>query len=381
MPKSPKKQVKALSKRLSVVMVTADFPPNIGGVATHVVELSRALAGLGHTVHILTLPLGEPTGHTLWNGLQLHRYPIPKPKPFFTWVMRTFLKRLLDYYDIDLVHVHGLRPLEATAKLPFPVIFTNHTSGFLKRIEGSQWQQRRMLKRMQHCRHVISPSEELDEATRMVGYKGSTTFISNGVDVGRFTPGHSPLRESWGVAEDETAILLARRLVEKNGVTVFAEATKHLQNLPVKLILAGGGEDRAKVESILTKNGMMDRARLLGDVANDRMPEIYRAVDLSVLPSRKEATSITGLESMASGLPLVGTNVGGIPTLVEAESTGILVPPDDADALGNAMARLVNDPEKRRTMGEAARQRAVEQFSWRRAAKKTVKVYRHYIIT
>jgi glycosyltransferase involved in cell wall biosynthesis len=108
---------------------------------------------------------------------------------------------------------------------------------------------------------------------------------------------------------------------------------------------------------------------------NENMPSIYRSADISVLPSFMEATSITGLESMACGLPLVGTRVGGILVLIDDEQTGLLVGPGDPAGLAKAIHRLAADTELRRTMGERARQRAAEQFSWDRIANETVAIF------
>ena len=169
-------------------------------------------------------------------------------------------------------------------------------------------------------------------------------------------------------------VLLARRLVEKNGVVVFADAVTRLKN-PARIVFAGDGAERRKVEQILRDGGCLDRCVFLGNVPNPDMPDIYRAADLSVLPSFMEATSITGLESMATGLPLVGTRVGGIPALINDEETGLLVNSHDPAALAVAMDRLIADSGLRAKMGQAARQRAADHFSWNRIAAQTVDVY------
>ena len=211
------------------------------------------------------------------------------------------------------IPIRRLQFIAATARLTAPVVFTNHTSGYLRRFTKGARAKRRLAKRLAHVRHVLAPSEELCEATGAVGYAGPVTFIPNGVDTDRFKPADSPLRATWGVSEQEVVVLLARRLVDKNGVVVFAEAVAALKGLPVHLVFARDGPERAKAEGILGANGMAERSQLLGNVRNEDMPDIYNAADISVLPSFMEATSITGLESMACGLPLVGTRVGGHP--------------------------------------------------------------------
>jgi glycosyltransferase involved in cell wall biosynthesis len=361
---------------MRIALITADFAPNVGGVAAHVVELGKALAAAGHEVFVITRPLGDmTTADSRWRGMRVLRPRLPRAEFLYNLFLARWLERFMARQPIDVLHVHGLRPLAGARGHGRPVVFTNHTSGYLRRLHKGPAQRRRLAARLAHVAHVLAPSEELCEATRAVGYPGPVTFIANGVDVERFRPGRSPLRSRWGFADDQTVVLLARRLVDKNGVAVFAEATAALADLPVRLVFAGDGPERARVEKILRDNGMADRALLLGNVANDSMPDIYNAADISVLPSFMEATSITGLESMACGLPLVGTAVGGIPVLIDDGVTGRLVPPGDPRALGAALHDLVGDADLRRRMGQAGRDKAVARFSWSSIAARTAEVY------
>ena len=363
---------------MRIGLVTADFYPNVGGVAAHVVELGRALAKAGHEVHVVTLPLlDETAARSELDGMIVHRPSIPKAKPFYSWLLARWLRKFLKHTPLDLLHVHGIRPLEASRSLGLPVVFTNHTSGFLKRVEKGGRHHMSMKRRLEHVRHVLTPSQELADATRTVGYAGPVTFIPNGVDPDRFTPGEpdADRRERWGAAEGDVVVLLARRLVEKNGVVYFAQAITKLTSENVRVVFAGDGAERAKVEQIIRDAGRLDRCTFLGNVSNTEMPEIYRAADLSVLPSLMEAVSITGLESMSTGLPLVGTNVGGIPVLIDHGKTGLLVEPRDPAALAGAMDQLIADAQTRSDMGRLARQRIVDRFSWAQIARETADVY------
>ena len=366
---------------MKIALVSIDFHPDVGGVAAHVVELGKALARQNHEVNVVSIPSGtERSRLSLLHGMRVHRPSIPKQKPIYSWMTNRWLRKFIHNENIDVLHVHGLRPLEATKNLPVPVVFTNHTSGFLKRIKKGPAEHRKMARRLSHVAHVLAPSQELVDATLTVGYHGPVTFISNGVDTRRFTPGPATLRDEWNVRDGEVVLLLARRLVEKNGVTVFAEALTRLaaSGLKFRAIFAGDGDERAAVTQILTRGKAISSSVFLGNVANENMPSIYRSADISVLPSFMEATSITGLESMACGLPLVGTRVGGIPVLIDDESTGLLVEPGDPVGLAQAIRRLAEDASLRLGMGERARQRAAELFSWDRIANETVAVYSQY---
>jgi len=364
---------------MRIAQVTADFIPNIGGVASHVAELGKALALLGEEVHVITRPLGEMrTANQQWRGMQVHRPNNLRPKPLYSWLLARWLKKFCNEYKPDIVHVHGLRPLEATRNLSVPVIFTNHTSGYLKRVAKGAYQQSRLARRLTHIHHVLAPSQELCDATAAVGYLGPIDFITNGVDTSRFSPQPSTLREQLQIEASEVVVLLARRLVKKSGAIIFAEAVEALKGLPVRIVFAGDGSERNRVESILRSNGLLEKSILLGAVPNAEMPNIYNAADISVLPSFMEATSITGLESMACGLPLVGTRVGGIPTLISEGKSGLLVEPGDPTALGEAMRTLVLDKALRDTMGAIAIERAITQFSWQRIATITRDIYAKY---
>ncbi|MEI8394970.1 MAG: glycosyltransferase family 4 protein [Rhodospirillaceae bacterium] len=363
---------------LSIILLTSEFPPHVGGIASHVEELSRFLAPLVGSVTVIN-PVGP------WSGMSGHVPPgvtvlrpsLLKFQPAYDFMLHRWLSRFLSSRPTPgtLLHVHGVRPLGATRGLPVPTVFTNHSSGFLRRREAAPARQRRTARLLDHVGALIAPSDELVEAARSFGYRGPATMIANGVDPGRFHPAPSPLRAQLGIGADEVVVLLARRLVEKNGVMGFAQALTRLGDLRFRVLIAGDGPERAPMSAELAAAGMLDRVIFLGAVANTEMPAVYRAADVAVLPSLAEATSIAGLEAMACALPLVGTRVGGIPTIIDDERSGLLVPPRDPEALAAALAALICDGDRRRRLGAAARERIEREFSWPIIARRTLAVY------
>ena len=353
---------------MKICFLTTDFPPTLGGVASHAYELARALVLLGHEVTVLTSRVPGTAGEEMLAGIRVLRPRMPWQRPFYNMWLRHALRSHLKAHPTDIVHVHGMRPLESTRGLTVPVVFTNHTSGFLKRLEKPARVYRRLLSRIRHVALVLAPSEELCEATRTIGYPGPVRFVSNGVDTDRFYPREAPARS-------EPVLLLARRLVEKNGVLVFAEAIVAMRQQGFKVLIAGDGDQRPAMQAIFEGAGIADRVTFLGGVPNTEMPAIYAAADVSVLPSFYEATSITGLESMACGKPVVGTRVGGIPFLIEEGVSGLLVPPGAPEAMAETLDAIVADPVRRKSMSRAARERAVARFDWRVIATETVAAY------
>ncbi len=362
---------------LRVLLVTSEFPPDVGGIATHVHELAKGLSSEVDEVSVV-----HPRSFAAENAafdrflFAAERPRLIKAEPFYQLILRWWLRNRLKRGRFDLIHVHGMRPLGATRGLPIPIVFTNHSSGFLARLRASSRRKVQTSRLLRHVSHLIGPSGELIEAARMLGYHGPATMIPNGVDIEQFNPGQSPVRTSLGIGADEVVILLARRLVEKNGVVWFARALAQLGGRKFRVVIAGDGKERGPMQAILGETGMLERTIFLGAVVNKDMTSLYRAADLSVLPSLAEATSIAGLEAMATGLPLVGTRVGGIPTIIEDDVTGFLVEPRDPDAMAQALDRLIADGELRRRMGRAARAKVEREFSWSMVVGKTVEVYR-----
>lgn len=367
---------------LRVMMLTSEYPPRIGGVATHVAELSRALRDLGLEISVVAPRWpGSVSGPGL-DGLPVTRHsPLITAQPFSDWLLARWCRAEVRARGVDLLHVHGLRPLAGALATGLPVIFTNHTSGFLKTLARGGARLRRVARRLAGCAAILAPSEELAAGTRQAGYPGPVHYLPNGVDADRFAPGpEAGWRARWGLAADEVAVVLARRLVAKNGVVVAARALREV-TAKVRMIFVGEGPERGVIEATLTAEGTASRALLAGDTPNDQMPGIYRAADFCVLPSLMEATSIAGLEAMASGRALIGSAVGGIPALIAHEQTGLLVPPADPAALARAIDRLAHDAPLRQQLGANARASVLRDFTWQRIAEQTSEVYRQVLAT
>lgn len=362
---------------MRICIVTCEYPPVIGGIASHVAELAKALASDAERITVVApRALGSPRPDFEIHGVTTYRPALIKAQPFYTLALKRWLGAALARDPHDIVHVHGVRPLGAASGLSCPTVFTNHSSGFLSRMNATPARKRKTARLLGHVAHLLAPSDQLLEAAKTLGYDGPGTVIPNGVDVDRFRPLPSQLKAEWGFCDDEVVLLLARRLVEKNGVIWFARAINELRHLRFRVVVAGDGEEREKMLTILSQGGMADRVLFLGAVANSQMPYVYSAADISVLPSLAEATSISGLEAMACGLPLVGTNVGGIPTIIDNGATGILVPARDPAALARELERLILSADLRRRLGAAGRLSAETKFSWQIAARRTRDVYR-----
>lgn len=374
---------------LRICILSVDFLPNVGGIAAHVYELARALRSLGNDVTIVTFrdAFFAPKEETV-DGLHIVRIYLPKNTvllyPVFALFEYFTVRRIVREKKIDLLHSHYVFPDGFVSRLQsgVPGVATEHTSGFLDRLERGRmlWLYRWIYARMDQ---IITPSDELAGAVGALGIPGQKiTFVSNGVDTDKFSPNVPPknLRQQYALAPETRIVLCPRRLEPKNGVKYLIEAAPAiLRECPdTRFFIVGGSypDQLTLLRERARELGVEDRIVFAGSVPNADMPSWYTAADVVVLPSLKEATSIAGLEAMACGRPLVGTNVGGIPYLIDDGKTGLLVEPKNPSGLADALVRILTDDVVRSEMGTSARKRAVEQFSWARVAGTVLGIYK-----
>jgi glycosyltransferase involved in cell wall biosynthesis len=194
---------------------------------------------------------------------------------------------------------------------------------------------------------VIAASTALAEEAHRLG-AGDVRVIPSGVD----------LPANVGVEADPPEVLYAGRLSPEKGVLELVEAATGLN-----LVVAGDGPLRPRVPGSR------------GFLPHDELERLYARAAVVACPSRREGFGVACLEAMAHGRPVVATDVGGLRDLVVDGKTGILVPPGDAAALRTALQRLLGDPDLRRRLGAAGRERARERFSWAAVTDASVAVY------
>ena len=139
------------------------------------------------------------------------------------------------------------------------------------------------------------------------------------------------------------------------------------------MLVVGGGELQGNLEQEASALDVAQHVRFLGWRRD--LPALYSGTDMAVLTSRNEGTPVSLIEAMAAGLPVVSTNVGGVPDVVQAQKTGYLVSPDDARGLAQAIGSLDGNPDRRRALGEAGRKRALELFTRERLLSRIASLY------
>ena len=179
----------------------------------------------------------------------------------------------------------------------------------------------------------------------------NTSVIPNSVDV-ESTP-RAPLNG------DPPRVVSVGRLKEPKDFVGLVRALS-LANVPYRAAIVGDGPDRPIIEQAIRAHAVAEHVALLGE--RDGVADQLAASDVFVLASRSEGMPLSVLEAMAAGLPVIASAVGGVPELVVSGETGLLVPPDDVDALADALRAVLTDAQLRRAMGDAGRARAQQLF-------------------
>jgi len=370
---------------MKVLLISRDFYPSVGGIQSHVENLYRQYQNIdGIETYVLSRSYNgyEETDAFIFrisNG-EL------KYVQAFQYVMNG-RKMLLDLhvkYKFDAIHWHDLFFDSLLTKQELPgvrKIFTNHSSGFLEWFEKPH-KKKYLRWLLGHADVILSPSDEINVKTSSLGLPAYCEYIPNGVDTIKFYPkqevGPHFIRKKLGIGDEEFVVLCPRRLEPKNGVNYFIESAKYLTGTikKPKYLIVGGGypEERQKMENFIKSNAI-DNVIFAGSVNNSEMLDYYQASDIVILPSLMEATSISGLEAMACGKPLIGTTVGGIPELISNEKNGYLIPPRDPKAIYDKIKVLVDDQEKLKSFSMGSRSIVVKKFSWPVIAEKILSKY------
>ena len=379
---------------MNIALLTSDFLPNVGGMATHAHELAKAFARKKHLVHLVNPVYTEAEDLVeQFDDIVVHRLYVNNQTPRikhvrYIWKTRSYLIDLKHRQQLEILHWHDLTPncwTTRTLRKHFPLVWTNHTSNYLEYCESASGR-RKMKRYLHHADAVISPSKELNEKSLYTGVDVQwLSYIPNGVDSKKFHPAVSPegIREEYHLDPGKPVCICPRRLEPKNGVEYFIQSIPAVRaRFPeTQFLIVGGGfpDEKVRFEKYLLENNQRQGVVFTGNVPNTLMPRFYAISVIAVLPSLMEATSISGLEAMACGLPLIGTTVGGIPEIIEHEQSGMLIEPRNPLQLAERIIDLLNNPALRSRLGHAARRRVEEIFSWDVIADRTLDVYERVI--
>ncbi len=228
------------------------------------------------------------------------------------------------------------------------------------------------------CHGVIALSQSVRQVLLATGVPDShIEVIVPGIEMPNELPGkdeRAAARARWGFSIDDFVIGHAAAFTHEKGQDVALQAALLLApRLPrARMLLAGDGPERSQPDMAELARQASGIAQLPGFV--DDLNQFYAALDLFIMPSRSEAWGLTALRAMAYGLPVIASNVGGLPEAIEQGKSGWLVPPESPEALAGVIMEAASDPARLCEFGRNARERAA-QFSMERTVERTEQFY------
>ena len=386
-----------------------------GGMNVYVAELTRQLGRMGVHVDVFTRSQDEHVPHVIHSlgyGNRVVHVPagpeVPLPKKELAGYIPTFAEEILRFsteknIHYDLIHSHywmsGLAAETLKNQWNVPVLQMFHTLGLMKnriaqspdemegnyRIDGE-----RQVMKMADKIVAATPAEESQLEFLYGVDKQKIVTIPPGVDTARFYPiRQDEAKEAIDINCKNRLLLFVGRIEPLKGLQNLIRALALIRSSGVNagncycLVVIGGEPDAApetmsaemaRLKSLGRELGLDDFIVFLGKRAQETLPYYYSAADILIMPSYYESFGMVALEAMAFGTPVVASQVGGLPFLVQDGITGFVVPGGSPEALVEPLTRLMTHADLREKMGKQAADYA-QQYAWEKITRRIMSVY------
>ena len=364
------------SRGLQVLHVGKFYPPHMGGIETHLEALCGELRKSAD-VRVMVASDDRSAVEETVDGVPVVRVP--------TWLTLAatplcpaMIARIRGYRG-GILHLHWPNPMAVLAYLASgyrgSLVVTYHSDMVRQKILGPLFEPflHAVLRRSSA---IIATSPNYLRTSRVLArHQERCHVIPLGIQIESFEHGDpdavAAIRQQYG----GRLIVSVGRLVYYKGFEYLIRAMTRVQG---KLLIVGEGPLRGKLGALASELGVAERVIFLGKIDHQSLVACYHAAQVFVLASiaRSEAFGIAQIEAMAAGLPVVNTDLdSGVPFVSLHRQTGLTVPPADPDALAAAINQLLENPELRASFGNAARLRAIQEFSLESMASRTLSLY------
>jgi glycosyltransferase involved in cell wall biosynthesis len=386
---------------MRILMLSWEYPPRIvGGIARHVEELSEALARQGHEVHVVTANHPNTLERETVNGVHLHRvksldYETPD---FLTGIMQlnfgmiTYALEQHQKTPFDVVHAHDWLVAHAGIALKkglsLPLLATIHAteagrnrghlhSELSKYINTMEW-----LLCFEAWRVIVCSGYMHNEVTRQFGVPGDKIdVIPNGVVASKFnrTMGaeeRMTFRRHLA-SDNQKLVFFVGRMTPEKGAQVLLEAVPKILAgyADARFVIVGKGGFLPDLKRRAHELGVSPYVNFTGFVSDEDLHKIYQVIDVAVFPSLYEPFGIVALEGMASQVPTVVSDAGGLPGIVEHAKSGITTYAGNPDSLAWGILEVLKNQDYANWLASEARKRAETVFNWDAIAQSTGGVY------
>ena len=365
---------------MKILRVVSDlYPYSYGGLGIHAHELSKSIANKGHEVTVFSCEKENKLYHSIVDGYELYNF-----KPFLNFFGNAIAPSMLfslfkKIKDFDIIHAHS-HLFFSTNLTTFvkkfkktPLIITNH--GLVSQTAPINLQKIFLSTIAKwtfiNADAVICYTPEMKKEMEIWGIPSNNVHvIHNGVNVEHFRP----LDEN-----KEYDIIWIGRYVPGKGVEYLINSISELQKeiKGLKVLMIGSGPLKKNIDKMVSEMDLTNHINFIEKISNIDLPVYYNKSKIFILTSLEEGVPRTLLEAMSCGLPVVCSNLPQLKKLVEG--CGILVPKKDISYIVNVITEIMNNHELAKKLGQNARSRVLEEYSWDDTVNKTLRLYEELI--
>lgn len=358
--------------------------PSHGGSGVVATELGKHLAEDGHDVAFVSyatpLRLNDLPPGVSYHEVEIEQYPLLKHFPY-TLALASKLAEVAEMKQLDVLHAHYAIPFGAAALLAkqilapknLKVVLTLHGTDIT--LVGNNASFRPVTRMTIDKADGVSVVSRFlrDETLRQFGVHRDLRVIYNFIDPERHDTAPCPCIPPCIDESQKTIMHISNFRPVKRIRDVMHVFHKVAQAVSCRLLLVGDGPDLSVAKEMAEQHGLEDRVRFLGVV--DHVAPLLARADLLLLPSTTESFGLVALEAMASGVPVIATDVGGLPEVVDHGQTGYLAGVGDVDTMAMYALRLLTDSVHHREISAQAQRRARECFDYHRIVPEYVRLY------
>lgn len=367
-----------------------------------VFDEAKALVNKGFEVHIITPHNEGAVYEEIMEGIHIYRFKWLSPKPFkalvhfkgfkdnlrlVTYIISLFFNLLwiMRKYNNDIIHAHstvpaGLVGVIVAKIIRKPVFVTAHGMD-INNFENNSIFKKLITFSLNNCNKAIAVSEDLAKKMISLGInQKNITVLRNAVDTNRFKPlKNKELRKYYKIKDTEILIIFVGYLDTFKGIFELINAFYEVKNDNIKLMIIGEGPKENELKKKVFQLDLEKCVIFTGKISPTNIHKYYQAADIFVLPSYSEGLPLSILEAMACGLPIVTTNVGGIPEVVKNSENGFIVPSKNKQLLAQKLEILAYNSDLRKKFGFKSTEIIIKKFSIEKKVEELVKLYKELI--
>ena len=376
---------------MNILMTTWEFPPiKVGGVGSHCYDLCSALSKTGNNITVLSFGSEEKV-EAVNDCLTIHRVPSGRAPDTISWSMflgHRMEKKAAELHKeekFDIVHAHDWMMVPAgigiKKLLDIPMVFTLHSTesgrvgihdSYTRMINDLEWYG------TYEASQVITVGREFyNEVKGMFGVpEHKINYIPNGVDIERFDNSIKSLDRSDFALEWEKIVLFVGRLTYQKGVEHMINAMPSIisEHKEAKFVMVGNGAVDY-YRSIAFRNGVGSKVLFTRFVPEETLISLYKAADMTVVPSIYEPFGIVALEAAASRTACIGSYVGGLKENIIHNVTGLHTYPADQKSISAQINSALSDSSWCKSLGRNGRRFVEKNFKWRGISNETQRIY------